>query len=116
LVPPQPVVWLGGLPLGRVYLDPGIVTFRASAILRALGSVGYRTRQFRREDSSVVEGGVSHRVDDETGFFGSLVAPVVIKEGAEIKLRIKLRSQTAFLDALQADGWTVQRYARKRFR
>jgi hypothetical protein len=92
------------------------VTFHASAVLRALGSVGYGTRQFRRESSSVVEGGVSHRVDNETGFFGSLLAPVVIKEGDEIKLRIKLRSQAAFLDALQADGWTVQRYVRTRFR
>jgi hypothetical protein len=105
-------VWLFGLSLGRVSLDRGILTFSASPALRALGSVGYAERQFRRESSTVVEGGVSHRVDDETGFFGSLLAPVVVKEGREVKLRVKLRNQRAILDALQADGWTVQRYTR----
>jgi hypothetical protein len=116
LVPPQPVVWLFGLPLGHVSLNRGIVTFNAAPVLRALGSVGYGQRQFRRESSTVVEGGVSHRVDDETGFFGSLFAPVVLKEGDEIKLRVKLRNQSALLDALQEDGWTVQRYTPTQFR
>lgn len=116
LVPPQPVVWLVGLPLGRVSLNRGILTFTAAPVLRALGSVGYGERQFRRESSTVVEGGVSHRVDDETGFFGSLFAPVVVKKGDEIKLRVKLRDQSALLDALQEDGWTVQRYTRTQFR
>jgi hypothetical protein len=115
-VPPQPVVWLFGIPLGRVSLDRGILTFKAAPLLRGLGSLGYAERQFRRESSTVVEGGVSHRVDDETGFFGSLLAPVVLKEGDDIKLRLKLRDQPAFLDALQEDGWTVQRYTHTQFR
>jgi hypothetical protein len=110
LVPPQPVVWVFGIPLGRVSLDRGVLTFRASPLLKALVSVGYVERQFRRESSTVVEGGVSHRADDETGFFGSLFAPVVLKEGNDIKLRVKLRGQSALLDALQEDGWTVKRY------
>jgi hypothetical protein len=103
LVPPQPVVWLFGLPLGHVSLNRGILTFNATPVLWALGLVGYRERQFRRESSTLIEGGVSHRVDDETGFFGSLFAPVVLKEGDEIKLRVKLRNQSALLDALQED-------------
>ena len=116
LVPPQPVIWLFGLPLGHVVLNRGILTFTPAAVLRALGSVGYAERQFRRESSTVVEGGVSHRVDDETGFFGSLFAPVVLKEGDEIKLRVKLRDQSALLDALQKDGWTVHRYTATQIR
>jgi hypothetical protein len=58
---------------------------------------------------------VSQRVDGETGFFGSLFAPVVLKEGDDIKLRVKLRGQSALLDALQEDGWTVQRYTPTQF-
>jgi hypothetical protein len=115
-VPPQPVVWLFGIPLGRVSLDRGILTFKAAPLLRGVGSLGYAERQFRRESSTVVEGGVSHRVDDETGFFGSLLAPVVLKEGDDIKLRLKLRDQPEFLDALQEDGWTVHRYTHTQFR
>jgi hypothetical protein len=109
-------VWFFGLPLGRVSLDRGVLTFRASPLLRTLGSVGYAERHFRRESSTVVEGGVSHRVDDETGFFGSLFAPVVLKEGNDIKLRVKLRGQSALLDALQEDGWAVKRYTPTQFR
>jgi hypothetical protein len=116
LVPPQPLVWLFGLPLGHVSLNNGVLTFAAAPILRALGPVGYRERQFRRESSTVIEGGVSHRVDYETGFFGSLFAPVVFKEGDDVKLRVKLRDQSVLLDALEEDGWTVQRYTPTQFR
>jgi hypothetical protein len=51
LVPPQPVVWLFGLPLGHVSLNRRTLRFNATPVLRALGGRAHSAfaRRMRRD-------------------------------------------------------------------